>query len=162
MIANVALLLNLVLLVGAMAFLEGTLTLPGIAGIVLTLGMAVDANILIYERIREEQARGRSVARAVGEGFDRAFTTIVDSNVTTFLTALFLYVFGTGAIKGFAVTLSLGLLASMFTAVYVTRTIFEAWVRGGKVQKIGCSARARPRPSGGCGCVASSSPRASR
>lgn len=130
-IADVALLLNLVLLVGAMAFLRSTLTLPGIAGIVLTLGMAVDANILVFERIREELKRGRTVAQAVAEGFDRAFTTIVDSNVTTFLTAAFLYVFGTGAIQGFAVTLTLGLLASMFTAVFVARTFFEWWVRAG-------------------------------
>ncbi|MBL9085559.1 MAG: protein translocase subunit SecD [Planctomycetia bacterium] len=129
MIANVALLLNLVLLVGAMAFLKSTLTLPGIAGVVLTLGMAVDANILIFERIREELKAGRSTAQAVSEGFARAFTTIVDSNVTTFFTAIFLYVFGSGAIQGFAVTLSLGLLASMFTAIYVARTIFETLLR---------------------------------
>jgi SecD/SecF fusion protein len=142
--ANVALLLNLVLLVGSMAFLEAALTLPGIAGVVLTLGMAVDANILVYERIREEQARGRSVGRAVSEGFDRAFTTIVDSNVTTFFTAIFLYVFGTGSIKGFAVSLSLGLLASMFTAVYVTRTFFEAWVRRGKVKHVSMLGTGKP------------------
>jgi SecD/SecF fusion protein len=129
MVANVALLLNLVLLVGAMAFLKSTLTLPGIAGVVLTLGMAVDANILIFERIREELKAGRSTAQAVSEGFARAFTTIVDSNVTTFFTAIFLYVFGSGAIQGFAVTLSLGLLASMFTAIYVARTIFETWLK---------------------------------
>jgi SecD/SecF fusion protein len=135
-IADVALLLNLVLLVGAMAFLDAVLTLPGIAGVVLTLGMAVDANILVYERIREEQQRGRSVHKAVSEGFDRAFTTIVDSHVTTFLTAIFLYIFGAGSIKGFAVTLGIGLIASMFTAVYVTRTIFEAWLRRGKVKHI--------------------------
>src|SRR5205823_4958804 len=116
LIADVALLLNLVLLVGAMAALRATLTLPGIAGIVLTLGMAVDANILVYERIREEQARGRTVGQAVAEGFDRAFTTIVDSNVTTLITALFLGIFGTGSIKGFAITLGLGLIISMFTA----------------------------------------------
>lgn len=127
--ADVALLLNLVLLVGAMAFLKGTLTLPGIAGIVLTLGMAVDANILIFERLREELKRGRSNAQAVSEGFDRAFTTIIDSNVTTLLTAAFLYAFGTGAIQGFAVTLFIGLVASMFTAVYVVRTCFELWLR---------------------------------
>ncbi len=132
MIANAALLLNLVLLLGSLAFLDGALTLPGIAGVVLTLGMAVDANILVYERIREEQNRGKSVHRAVAEGFDRAFTTIVDSNVTTFITALFLLSFGSGSIKGFAVTLILGLLASMFTAVYVTRTFFETWLARGK------------------------------
>ena len=144
MIANVALLMNLVLLVGAMAFLDATLTLPGIAGIVLTLGMAVDANILVYERIREEQARGRSVHKAVSEGFDRAFTTIVDSNVTTFFTALFLLWFGEGAIKGFAVTLILGLVASMFTAVYVTRTIFEQWIKRGGVDRIAMLGTGKP------------------
>jgi len=136
LIANVALFLNLVLLVGWLAFLNGALTLPGIAGIVLTLGMAVDANILVYERIREEQNRGKSVHRAVAEGFERAFTTIVDSNVTTFITALFLVVFGSGSIMGFAITLILGLLASMFTAVFVTRTIFETWLARGKTTKI--------------------------
>ena len=136
LIANAALLLNLVLLLGSLAFLDGALTLPGIAGIVLTLGMAVDANILVYERIREEQNRGKSVQRAVAEGFDRAFTTIVDSNVTTFITAVFLLGFGSGSIKGFAVTLILGLTASMFTAVYVTRTIFETWLAAGKKTNI--------------------------
>jgi len=136
MVANLALVLNLVLLMGAMAFLQATLTLPGIAGIVLTLGMAVDANILIYERIREEQARGRSLVQALSDGYDRAFTTIVDSNVTTFLTALFLYVLGSGAIKGFAVSLTLGLLASMFTAIYVTRTVFETQVARGRTAPI--------------------------
>jgi SecD/SecF fusion protein len=144
LIADVALLLNLVLTVGAMAFLGATLTLPGLAGVVLSLGMAVDANILVYERIREEQARGRSVSRAVGEGFERAFTTIVDSNVTTLFTALFLYAFGTGSIQGFAVTLTLGILASMFTAVYVTRTMIEAWIRRGNVQKIKMLGEGRP------------------
>ena len=142
--ADLALVLNLVLLIGAMAFLEATLTLPGIAGIVLTLGMAVDANILVFERIREEQARGRPVARAVAEGFDRAFTTIVDSNVTTLFTAAFLYAYGTGAIKGFAVTLALGLLASMFTAVFVTRTFFETWLASGRVSKVRMLGQARP------------------
>ncbi len=136
LVANLALVLNLVLLMGAMAFLQATLTLPGIAGVVLTLGMAVDANILIYERIREEQARGRSLVQAIGDGYDRAFVTIVDSNVTTFLTAIFLYVLGSGAIKGFAVSLTLGLLASMFTAIYVTRTVFETQVARGRTAPI--------------------------
>ncbi len=144
MIANVALLMNLVLLVGAMAFLDATLTLPGIAGIVLTLGMAVDANILIFERIREEQAAGRTLVRAVAEGYDRAFTTIVDSNVTTFFTAVFLYAFGTGSIKGFAVSLTLGLLASMFTAIYVTRTWFEWRIRKGRTAPIRMTGRGVP------------------
>jgi SecD/SecF fusion protein len=143
-IANVALLLNLVLTVGAMAYADATLTLPGIAGIVLTLGMAVDANILVYERIREEQNRGRDVHKAVSEGFARAFTTIVDSNVTTLFTAVFLFQFGAGSIKGFAVTLALGLIASMFTAVFVTRTIFETWLKSGRVKRIGMLGTGRP------------------
>jgi SecD/SecF fusion protein len=143
-VADLALLLNLVLLVGAMAFFEATLTLPGIAGVVLTLGMAVDANILIFERIREEQAAGRSVPRAIAEGYDRAFTTIVDSNVTTFITALFLYAFGSGSIQGFAVSLSLGLLASMFTAIYVTRTVFEGRLLRGNLRPIQMAGTGRP------------------
>jgi SecD/SecF fusion protein len=142
-VADLALVLNLVLLVGAMAFFDATLTLPGVAGIVLTLGMAVDANILVFERIREEQKAGRTVARAVAEGYQRAFTTIVDSNVTTFITAAFLYAFGSGAIKGFAVSLTLGLLASMFTAIYVTRTVFEARIRRGNTSPIRMAGAAR-------------------
>jgi preprotein translocase subunit SecD len=123
--ADVALLLNAVILLGAMASLRATLTLPGIAGIILTLGMAVDANVLIFERIREELDLGKTVRSAVDLGFSRAFGTIVDSNLTTLIAALFLFQFGTGPIKGFAVTLSLGILISMFTAVFASRTIFE-------------------------------------
>jgi SecD/SecF fusion protein len=143
-VADLALVLNLVLLLGAMSFFDATLTLPGIAGVVLTLGMAVDANILVFERIREEQNAGRTVARAVGEGYQRAFTTIVDSNVTTFITAAFLYALGSGSIKGFAVSLTLGLLASMFTAIYVTRTVFEARIRRGNVSPIKMAGAAKP------------------
>ena len=124
--ADVALVLNAVLLLGAMAALKATLTLPGIAGIILTIGMAVDANVLIFERIREELDLGKTVRSAVDLGFSRAFITIVDSNLTTLIAALFLFQFGTGPIKGFAVTLSLGILISMFTAVFASRTIFEA------------------------------------
>ena len=116
LVANLALVLNLVLLLGAMAAFQAALSLPGIAGIVLTLGVAVDANILINERIREERLAGRSVHRALAEGYDRALTTIVDANVTTIITAIFLYVYGSGSIRGFAVSLTLGLLISMFTA----------------------------------------------
>ena len=123
--ADVALILNAVLLLGAMAALRATLTLPGIAGIILTIGMAVDANVLIFERIREELDLGKTVRSAVDLGFSRAFATIVDSNLTTLIAALFLFQFGTGPIKGFAVTLSLGILISMFTAVFASRTIFE-------------------------------------
>jgi preprotein translocase subunit SecD len=123
--ANVALVLNALLLLGAMAAFKATLTLPGIAGIILTIGMAVDANVLIFERIREELDAGKSVRNAVDLGFSRAFSTIVDSNLTTLIAALFLFQFGTGPIKGFAVTLSVGILISMFTAVFVSRTIFD-------------------------------------
>nr|BAL56807.1 preprotein translocase subunit SecD [uncultured prokaryote] len=123
--ANVALILNAVLLLGALAAFKATLTLPGIAGVILTLGMAVDANVLIFERIREELALGKTVRNAVDLGFSRALATIIDSNLTTLIAALFLFQFGTGPIKGFAVTLSLGLIISMFTAVFVSRTLFE-------------------------------------
>ncbi|MGC8917157.1 MAG: protein translocase subunit SecD [Thermoanaerobaculum sp.] len=123
--ANVALLLNALLLFGALAAFKATLTLPGIAGIILTVGMAVDANVLIFERIREELALGKTVRNAVDLGFSRALATIIDSNLTTLIAALFLFQFGTGPIKGFAVTLSLGLVISMFTAVFVSRTLFE-------------------------------------
>jgi preprotein translocase subunit SecD len=126
-IANVALALNLLLLMGALALpgLGATLTLPGIAGIILTLGMAVDANVLIFERIREELRLGKSVRAAVDAGFHRAFSAILDSNVTTVIAAVVLFQFGTGPVRGFAVTLSLGIAISMFTAVFVSRTIFE-------------------------------------
>jgi len=131
-IADLALLLNCLLILGGLGMLPyvfgatvATLTLPGIAGIVLSLGMAVDANVLINERIREELAAGKSLRSAITNGYSRAFTAIFDSNVTTLIAAVLLFQFGTGAIKGFAVTLTIGLLASMFTAVVVTRVIFE-------------------------------------
>jgi preprotein translocase subunit SecD len=120
-LATVALAFNLVLLVGLMSVIGATLTLPGIAGIVLTLGMAVDANVLIYSRIREELNNGLSVQRAIHEGFDRAYSAIIDSNLTTLLVGGILFALGTGPIKGFAVTLSLGILTSMFTAIMFTR-----------------------------------------
>lgn len=120
-LATVALAFNLVLLVGLMSVIGATLTLPGIAGIVLTLGMAVDANVLIYSRIREELANGMGVQRAIHEGFDRAYTAIVDSNLTTLLVGGILFALGTGPIKGFAVTMSLGIVTSMFTAIMFTR-----------------------------------------
>ena len=124
--ANVALVLNSVLLLGAMAALKATLTLPGIAGVILTIGMAVDANVLIFERIREELLLGKTVRNAVDLGFARALSAIIDSNLTTIISALFLFQFGTGPIKGFAVTLTIGLAISMFTAVFVSRAIFDA------------------------------------
>lgn len=124
--ANLALLVNLVLVVAALSILQATLTLPGIAGIVLTVGMAVDANVLIFERIREELFSGSSTQKAISAGYDKAFVTIADANVTTFIAALVLFVFGTGPIKGFAVTLSLGILSSMFTAIMGTRVLANA------------------------------------
>ena len=124
LVANVALAANLVLLIGVMSMIPGaTLTLPGMAGIVLTVGMAVDANVLIFERIREELAEGRSAVHAIHEGYNRAFATIADSNITTLLVALILFGVGTGPVKGFAVTLALGICTSIFTAVVLSRVI---------------------------------------
>jgi preprotein translocase subunit SecD len=122
--AVVALLLNTVLTLGGLIVFDATLTLPGIAGIILGIGMAVDSNVLIFERIREEMHSGKTVPSAIDVGFARAFVTIIDTHVTTIVSSLFLFVFGTGPIRGFAVTLVLGLLANLFTAVYVSRTIF--------------------------------------
>jgi preprotein translocase subunit SecD len=122
--AVVALLLNTVLTLAALVIFDAVLTLPGIAGIILGIGMAVDSNVLIFERIREELQTGKTVASAIDVGFDRAFVTIIDTHVTTIVSSAFLFVFGTGPIRGFAVTLVLGLLANLFTAVYVSRTIF--------------------------------------
>ncbi|MDH4184817.1 MAG: protein translocase subunit SecD [Nitrospinota bacterium] len=136
MVSDIALAMNFLLLMAAMAYFGATLTLPGIAGIVLTIGMAVDANILIFERIREELALGKTVRAAVDQGFSRAFLTIVDTNVTTLIAALCLFQFGTGPVKGFAVTLSIGLLASMFTAVFVSRTIFNLYLSGRRVTEL--------------------------
>jgi SecD/SecF fusion protein len=126
MVANVALLLNVIILLGAMASIGSTLTLPGIAGIALTIGMAVDANVLIFERIREELAKGKTLRNALAAGYDRAFGTIFDSNITTLITSLILIWKGTGPIKGFGITLSIGVAVSFFTALFVTRLIFNA------------------------------------
>ncbi|HKI97487.1 MAG TPA: protein translocase subunit SecD [bacterium] len=123
--ANVALTLNVLLILVALASFQATLTLPGIAGIVLTMGMAVDANVLIFERIREELDLGKNARAAVNEGFQRAFWTIFDSNLTTLFAGLALLLFGTGPIRGFAVTLSIGILSSMFTAIFVTRFLYD-------------------------------------
>ncbi len=122
--AVVALLLNMILMMAALVLFKATLTLPGIAGIILTIGMAVDSNVLIFERIREELRTGKTVPSAVDQGFGRAFVTIIDTHVTTIISSLFLFVFGTGPIRGFAVTLVLGLVVNLFSAVYVSRTIF--------------------------------------
>ena len=123
--ADLALFLNLVILLGFMGFVGGTLTLPGIAGVILTIGMGVDSNVLIFERIREELRSGKTAAAAVQQGFGHAWITIVDTHVTTIVSAGILFIFGTGPIKGFAVTLTFGLLANLFTAVFVSRTIFD-------------------------------------
>jgi protein-export membrane protein SecD len=128
MIANVALLLNLVILLASMIVIDATLTLPGIAGILLTLGMAVDANVLINERVREELRLKKTIRAAVEAGYDRALTTIIDTNVTTVLTTMFLLFYGTASIKGFAVTLIIGLTISMFTAVFVTRILMDLMI----------------------------------
>ena len=135
-IANVALALNLTLLMAAMSLLGATLTLPGIAGIVLTLGMAVDANVLIFERIREELRGGLSVQQAIHAGYERAFTSIVDANITTLLVAVILFSIGTGPVKGFAVTLSLGIITSLFTALLVTRAMVNLVYGGKPVKKL--------------------------
>ena len=137
LVANLALVANLVLIVGVMSMIPGaTLTLPGMAGIVLTVGMAVDANVLIFERIREELADGRSVQQAIHHGYDRAFATIADSNITTLLVALILFGIGTGPVKGFAVTLAIGILTSIFTAVVGTRLLVNLCWGGRRVQSL--------------------------
>uniref|UniRef100_A0A832I157 Protein translocase subunit SecD n=1 Tax=Eiseniibacteriota bacterium TaxID=2212470 RepID=A0A832I157_UNCEI len=135
-IAIVAMLLNMFYVLAALAGFGATLTLPGIAGLVLTVGMAVDANVLIFERIREELRHGRSVRQSVATGYERAFRTILDANLTTLISALFLFQFGTGPIKGFAVTLSIGLIANMFTAVFFTRMIYDFWLSRSKAERL--------------------------
>jgi preprotein translocase subunit SecD len=125
LIADMALILNLIFLMAVMAGLRATLTLPGIAGIILTIGMAVDANVLIFERIREELRNRKTVRAAIEGGYGRAFRTILDANMTTLITAFVLLQFGTASIKGFAVTLSVGIVSSMFTALVLTRLIFD-------------------------------------
>jgi len=136
LIAVISLILNLILTVGAMVAVNATFTLPGIAGIVLTIGMAVDANVLIYERMREELSKGSSVRMAIQNGFEKAFITIFDSNVTTLLTSVVLFYFGTDQIRGFAVTLFIGLAISMFTALYVGRLLFDLGERLGILRQI--------------------------
>lgn len=131
--AVLALLLNTVLLIAALAYFGATLTLPGIAGIILTVGMAVDSNVLIFERIREELRAGKTVAAAIEAGFGKAWWTIVDTHVTTIVSCLFLFMFGTGPVKGFAITLVIGLFANVFTAVWVSRAIFD-WELSGRQQ----------------------------
>jgi preprotein translocase subunit SecD len=134
--AVAALILNILILFGGMGMFHSTLTLPGIFGIILTIGMAVDANVLVFERIREEMRAGRTVRSSIDQGFDRAFSSIIDTHVTTMVSALLLFQFGTGPIKGFAITLFIGLLASLFTAVFVSRWLFDLVLSRRKVQKL--------------------------
>ncbi len=129
MFACVALVVNIFMLLGAMAYIGATLTMPGIAGIILTMGMAVDANVLIFERMREESRKGRTILSAIDNGFKGAMGTIMDSNVTTLLAASIMYFLGSGPIRGFAVSLSFGILCSMFTAIYLTRMLIVLWIR---------------------------------
>jgi len=136
LVANLALMLNLVFIMAMLSLFGATLTLPGIAGIVLTVGMAVDANVLIFERIREELRLGKSARHAVDAGYGKAFLTIVDANITTLIAALVLFQFGTGPVKGFAVTLSVGILASMFTAIFVTRLVFDFFLDRRQVKRL--------------------------
>lgn len=126
--AVAALVLNILILMGALSYFKATLTVPGIAGIILTIGMAVDANVLVFERIREELASGKNILNSIAAGFSRAFKTILDANMTTIIAAIFLFQFGTGPVKGFAVTLIIGITASMFTAVFVSHLIFDLFL----------------------------------
>jgi preprotein translocase subunit SecD len=135
-IAAATLVVNIVLIVAALSMLQATLTLPGIAGIVLTMGMAVDANVLIYERIREELRNGNTPQAAIHAGYERAFDTIFDANLTTLIAALMLFFIGTGPVKGFAVTLSIGILTSMFTAVLASRAVVNFRYGGRRLQKL--------------------------
>jgi preprotein translocase subunit SecD len=135
-VADIALFLNIILILGTLAAFRATLTLPGIAGIVLTIGMAVDANVLIFERIREELRLGKSPGASVAGGYSKALLTIVDANVTTLIAALVLFQFGTGPVKGFAVTLSIGIVCSMFTAIFVTRIIYDYFIWNRNIKRI--------------------------
>ncbi|WPP51928.1 protein translocase subunit SecDF [Catalinimonas niigatensis] len=133
MVANIALLFNIFFIIGVLAQLSASLTLPGIAGIVLTIGMSVDANVLIFERVKEELGNGKSVLNAIKLGYDKAYSSIIDSNATTFLTGVILYTFGSGGIKGFAVVLMIGIVSSLFTAVFISRLMIESLAKRGKV-----------------------------
>ncbi len=133
--AIAALIINIFILMGALAYFKASLTLPGIAGIILTIGMSVDANVLIFERIREELSQGKSIKSSISSGFSRAFRTILDANITTIIAAIFLFQFGTGPLKGFAITLIIGISASMFTSLFVSRLIFDVFITQGRKQE---------------------------
>ena len=134
--ANVAVAINVAMIFGVLSLLNATLTLPGIAGIVLTVGIAVDSNVLIYERIREEVRGGRTPINAIDAGFTRALATILDSNITTFIAAAVLFYIGTGPVRGFAVTLGIGIITTVFTAFTLTRLIVAYWVRWRRPQRV--------------------------
>ncbi|MEA2081802.1 MAG: protein translocase subunit SecD [Elusimicrobiota bacterium] len=136
LLADMALLMNFLIISAVMVAAGATLTLPGIAGLVLTIGMAVDANVLIFSRIREEISAGKTPLVAIDSGYEKAFSTILDANITTLIAAAFLFQFGSGPIKGFAVTLSLGIMASMFTAIFVTHTLWDALLFGKTIEKV--------------------------
>jgi preprotein translocase subunit SecD len=134
--AVIALMINVALIFALLSTLQATLTLPGIAGIVLTIGMAVDANVLIFERIIEETRQGRTPISAIDSGYSRAMATIIDSNLTTLIAAIILYSFGTGPIKGFAVTLGIGIMTSFFSAIMITRLMVVSWLHKKKPQEL--------------------------
>ena len=135
-LAVIAVFINMLLLYGQLSILGATLTLPGIAGIVLTIGMAVDANVLIFERIKEEMGSNKNIQKAISSGYEKALLTIADANITTLIASVVLFSFGTGPIKGFAVTLSIGIITSMFTAIIVSRAIINLIYGGKKVEEL--------------------------
>ena len=136
LVANLALVTNLVMIVAVLSILQATLTLPGIAGIVLTVGMAVDANVLIFERIREEIRVGNTPLASIHAGYAKAFTTILDANITTLIAAIVLFSVGSGPVRGFAVTLAIGILTSMFTAIVGTRAVVNLWYGRKRVKQL--------------------------
>jgi preprotein translocase subunit SecD len=136
LVANLALVLNWLFIMAMLSMFKASLTLPGIGGIVLTLGMAVDANVLIYERIREELRLGKTARNALEAGYSKAFLTIMDANITTLIAALVLFQFGTGPVKGFAVTLCIGIVASLFTAIFVSRVVFDFFLERYQVKRL--------------------------
>jgi len=139
LIANIAVAINVAMIFGVLSMINATLTLPGIIGIVLTIGIAVDSNVLIYERIREEVRTGRTPITAIDAGFTRALATILDSNITTFIAAAVLFFFGSGPVRGFAVTLGIGIVTTVFTAFTLTRLIVAWWVRWARPRQLAIS-----------------------
>ena len=136
LVANLALTINLITIVSILSLIQATLTLPGIAGIVLTVGMAVDANVLIFERVKEELKATKNIQKAISAGYEKALLTIADANITTLIASIVLFSFGTGAIKGFAVTLSIGIITSMFTAIIVSRAVINIIYGGKKIEEL--------------------------